>query len=810
MASFASDLTLATRSLRKAPGFAITAIVTIALGIGASTAIFSMVNGVLLSRLPYGGGERLVHLTQASSRAPDEGFSVLEVQDLGDRTRSLAGVAEYHSMAFELYGHGDPMRVQTGVVSDDFFELLGVEPLLGRLFRPGEDAIGAPPVVLLSYRFWKEKFGGDSSVVGSAFTMNDKVHTVVGVLPPLPGYPDDNDLWMPAGACPFRSAPQMMSSRSMRMVGAWAVVKPGIPLDRARADLASVERELHAEYPEAYPPSARLRIGAVTVREELTARSRPLLFTLLGTAAFLLLVATANLANLTLARHLRRRREIALRVALGAGSWRIFRQLAAESLVITSLGGILGALLALSGLGILRALAALVTPRAGEVRMDARVLLFTTFVSVSVAIVVALLPLVRTRRVSGLSNALREGGANTAGGRREGRLRGALLASQVAIAVVLLVGAGLIGRSLVALERVDSGFDGRGVVTARLDLNFTKYDTRAARSNMADALLDRLSSIRGVSSAALANALPLGNNQPTLVSFEIDGVSSPAGRANPRADLVAVTPSYFQTVGVPLLRGRAFASSDRDTLDPVAIIGQRLARSYWGNRDPVGTRISADSGRHWVRIVGVVGDVRQNRLDEDATDEIYIPLSLAAPSDLRAFLRSPGSATSVVSDLRALVRSIDPKQAVTEVQTLTQLRGDQLAEPRLTATLLVVFALVALTITAAGLAALVAHTVSQRRPEIAIRVALGADNARVLRAVLRQSAAMVVVGLVLGIGIAVGASRFVAALLFQVAPTDLLTYFSVAVVILATAACASLAPARRALRTDPARVLRSG
>lgn len=810
MFSFGSDLALATRSLRKSPGFALTAIVTIALGIGASTAIFSVVDGVLLSRLPYGGGERLVHITHPSSRAPDEGFSVPEVRDLGERTRSLAGVAEYHSMAFELYGHGDPMRVQTGVISDNFFDVLGVEPLLGRLFRPGEDDVGAPPVVLLSYRFWMEKFGGDSSVVGSAFTMNDKVHTVVGVLPPLPGYPDDNDIWMPAGACPFRSAPRTMSTRSARMVGAWAVTKPGVSLERARADLASVERELHDEYPEAYPPAARLRTGAVTVREELTAHSRPLLFTLLGTAAFLLLVATANLANLTLARHLRRRRELALRVALGAGSWRIFRQLAAESLVITTIGGILGALLASSGIGILRSLAALVTPRAGEVRMDARVLLFATVVSVAVAIVVAVPPLLRARRLAGLSNTLREGGTNTTGGQREGRLRGILLAAQVAIAAVLLVGAGLIGRSLFALERVDSGFDGKGVVTARLDLNFTKYGTRAARVNTADALLERLSSIRGVSSAALANALPLGNNQPALVSFEIDGVSPSDSRTNPRADLVAVSPGYFQTVGVPLLRGRAFASADRDTLDLVAIIGQRLARSYWGDRDPIGTRISPDSGRHWVRIVGVVGDVRQQRLDQDATDEIYLPIALAAPSDLRAFLRTSGSAAGVVTELRAVVRSLDPNQAVTEVQTLEQLRGDQLAEPRLTTTLLLAFALVALVITAAGLGALVANTVSQRRSEIAIRVALGADHAGVLRTVLRQSAAMVAVGLVLGIAVAASVSRFVAALLFQVAPTDLVTYLSVAVVILCTAVFASLVPARRALRTDPARVLRAG
>lgn len=332
----------------------------------------------------------------------------------------------------------------------------------------------------------------------------------------------------------------------------------------------------------------------------------------------------------------------------------------------------------------------------------------------------------------------------------------------------------------------------------------------ATRLGMADALLQRLSSIRGASSVALANALPLGDNQPTLVSFEIDGISHPEGRANPRGDVVAVTPGYFRTVGVPLLRGRDFARSDMDTLDPVAIIGQRLARSYWGNVDPIGTRISADSGRNWVRIVGVVGDVRQSRLDQDATDEIYIPLTLAAPRDLRAFLRTAGASAGVVSELRAVVRSLDPKQAITELQTLEQQRGEQLAEPRLTTTLLVVFALVALLITAAGLAALVAHTVSQRKPEIAIRLALGADSARVLRTVLRQSAAMVALGLVLGVGIAMAASRFVSALLFEVGPTDAVTYLLVVVVILCTAACATLAPARRALRTDPAQALRSG
>lgn len=810
MAGFASDLGFAARTLRKSPGFAFTAIVTVALGIGASTAIFSMVNGVLLRRLPYGGDERLVHITHTSATSPDDGFSVLEINDLRRQARSLAAVAEYHSMAFELYGRGDPMRVQTGVVSDDFFDVLGVQPLLGRLFRPGEEAVGAPPVVVLSYSFWMERFGGDPSVVGSSFTMNDKVHTVVGVLPRLPSYPDENDLWMPAGACPFRSAPRMMNSRAMRMVGAWAALEPGTTLERSRAELATLERRLHEEYPEAYPTSERLRIAAVSVREELTSRARPLLLTLLGTAAFLLLVATANFANLTLARQLRRRRELALREALGAGGWRIFRQLVAETLMITAVGGALGALLAVSGIGMLRALATRVTPRAGEIGIDLAALLFTVAVSVIVAIAVALLPFLHTRRRASLSDALRAGSGGVMGGRREGRLRGALVTAQVAIAVVLLIGAGLIGRSLLELERVDAGFDGAGVLTARLSLNFTKYDTPATRINMADALLDRLSSAPGVASVALANAIPLNNSQPTVVTFEIDGISPPEGRAGPRADLTAVSPEYFRTVGIPLLRGRTFTRSDRDSLNPGAIIGQRLAQSYWGSRDPVGTRISADSGRHWISIVGVVGDVRQNRLDEDVTDEVYVPTGLVAPSDLRLFLRTTGSLAPVVSRLRATVRELDEKQAVTSIQTLDAVRGAQLAEPRLTATLLVSFALVALVITAAGLAAIVASTVNQRLPEIAIRVALGAENGHVLGLVIRQGVIIVVVGLVLGTGVSLAVSRFVVALLYQVAPTDFGTYISVAAILFGTAIGACVAPARRALRTDPARALRAG
>jgi putative ABC transport system permease protein len=804
------DSRYALRTLRHHPAFTIAAVVTIALGVAASTAIFSMVNGVLLRRLPVGVGDRFVHLSQASTQAANEGFSVREVRDLSAGTRTMSGVAEYHSMSFQLYGYGEPLRVQTGVVSDRFFDLLGIKPLLGRAFRPGEEAVGAPPVVVLTHKFWMDQFHGDPSVIGAKFTMNDKVHTVVGVLPPMPSYPNKDEMFMPAGACPFRSAPVMMNDYGMRMVDAYAVLRPGVSLDAVQSELATLASRLHAAHPEAYPRQQRLHYVAIPAREEMTSRARPILLLLLATAAFLLLAAVANVANLSLSRQMRRARETAVRIALGAPNGRLYRQLALESLYVSLAGGVLGVALASAGVGLLRAEATRLTPRADEIQMSAPVYAFAFALCVITALLVAAVPFIQAVRRRNVADALRQGNTGAMASRGEHRMRNVLVVAQVALAFVMLVGAGLIARSLVALSQVDAGVELRNVLTAGLSLNFTKYNGTLLSGNFGEALLDRLHEIPGVSSAALASTLPLGNGNRQNIRFQIEGLSGVDPTRMPRSDATSVSPDYFRTVGIPLLRGRDFTRADRDSLSPPVIVSRRLAQTYWGGRDPIGTRISADSGRHWLPVVGVVGDVRMQGLDQDVTDEIYVPVVGSGSLGLRVFLRTAGAMPPVVNALRAAVHELDPQQPVSSIQTLEQVRGAQLAEPRLTTALLMVFAAVALVLTATGLAGVIGYGVTQRLPEIAIRIALGAGRSRVLALVMRQGLAIVLVGLVVGLMVALEGSRLLSKLLFHVTPTDVGTYAAVGAVILATSAIACFLPSRRALRADPARVFRAG
>ena len=803
----------AARSLRNAPAFTVAAVLTLSIGIGASTAIFSMVNGVLVRRLPTGSGNRLVHLMQPSAASPNDGFSVSEVKDLDRQLQTMRGVAEYHSMSFQLYGHGDPLRVQTGVVSDKFFDLIGVRPVIGRTFRAGEEAIGAPPVVVLSHRFWMDQFHGDPAIVGASFTMNDRVHHVVGVLPALPGYPDDNDIWMPAGACPFRSAPMMMNDRGMRMVEAFGVLKSGVSLERAAAELTAVGSRYRVAFPAAYPPSQRLRFAAGLARDEMQARARPVLLMLMATAAFLLLAAIANVANLSLTRQMRRGRELAVRVALGASRARLYRQLALESGLLTLVGGFAGLLMAASSIGLLRTFATRFTPRAGEIQLDAPVVGFALVLCIGIALVIAAAPFLHLMSHADLSASLRSGGSGSVGGAHDLRVRRVLVAAQVAIACVILVGAGLIGRSLMRLERVDAGVDVSNVLTGRVTLNFTKYGTNASQRHFADALLQRLNGVPGATTVALASALPLNTGQPMDVAFQISGSPTAKSARGPHGDMTAISPDYFQAVGIPLLRGNAFTSADRDTANMVAIVSRSLVQPYWGARDPIGTRITPDSGKHWLRIVGVAGDVRQKLTDAGVSNEIYVPILANGTGDVRVFIRASSPAAAMpplVRALRAAVHDVDDHQPLSSVQTLDEVRGAQLAEPRLTATLLSAFAALALVLTATGLAGVIGYGVSQRLPEIAIRMALGAERGRVTALVLRDGLSIVVIGLIVGLGLSALGGRLIGNLLFNVSQTDVGTYVMVPVVIIATAAVACLAPTRRALRTDPARAMRGG
>ena len=807
MRTFVRDLRLAVRVLFKTPAFTLLSIATIAAGIGASAAVFSMVNAVLVRPLPFVSNGTLIRIRQPSATSPDAQLSTPEIRDYRAQVPELAALEEYHSMAFEYYGRGDPQRVQTGVVSDDFFDMLGVKPILGRTFLRGEEEVGAPPVVVLSYKYWTGHLGGDPEVIGQTFTMNDRVHTIVGVLPPLPDYPDENDIWMPAGACPFRSAPEMLANRSGRMLGAFGVLKPGATIEAAVNSFRLVSARLHNEYPADYPEARKLRVDITTVREDTTNQSRPLLYTLLAAAAFVLLVAAANFANLVLLRQMTRGREIALRAALGASAGRLFRAIATENLCVTLLGGGAGILIAYAVLGLMRSLALRVTPRGAEIQIDPTVLGFAVAASVIVGLLAALVP--HLRRAPSIEATLRQGAPSSTPGRGEGRLRSALVFVQVGVACVVLIAAGLVTRSLLNLEAVAGGFDTK-VMTARVDLNWTRYRERSQGLEFADRLLERLIAAPGVAAASLSSDLPLNGGPSRSLMFVVRGQDvSPELRDEQKANATAVSAGYFETAGVPILRGRGFYTSDRDKSNLVIVVSARLAKTFLGE-EPLGQQISWDNGANWATVVGVAGDVRMSGLSAEAGNWFYAPYPMYPTSDIRVLVRGQGGDPSFAASLiRSVVRELDDKQAVSSIQTLDELRGTHLIAPRVTALLLVAFGVLALAITAAGLIGVVGQSVSQRITEIGVRVALGARPGQVLWAMMRSMAAVIVSGIALGLVAAAFAARIIGDLLYHVTPVDGVTYAAVAALLLGLALLACLVAARRALQIEPIEALRN-
>jgi len=810
--AFVQDARYGLRTLRKSPGYAAAAVLTLALGIGANTAIFSVVHGVLLQSLPYGGGDRLVRIRASAPGAgiEDGRYSVPEMNDLGSLSHSFDQIVEYHSMFFVLLGGPEAERVQTGVVSANFFDVLGVRPIVGRTFLPGEDRKGAEAVLVLSHDYWMRSFGGDPRVVGRVFEMNDRPHTVVGVLPPIPGYPENNDVYMPVSACPFRSDPMMENDRSMGMLEAFARLKSGATLASARTDLAAVTARMAHDHPRDYPPSIHLSISPVPLREELTRRARPTFLLLFGTVGLVLLLACANVANLSLARLVRREKEMALRAALGAGGRRLARQLLTESLLVSCAGGALGLAFAAAGRGLLVHFAQRFTPRAGEIALDAPVLLFSIVVALGVGTVLGLIPAVSRRR--SLVSALQEG--REASGSTPGRLhvRNLLIMAQVAISFVLLAAAGLMLRTLWKLSDVDTGFSTDRVLTARMSMNFTRYRTNDQRREFQDRILERLSEEPGVSSVALAGTFPLNEGGPGNGQYRIEGRSVPSSDKLPRADFQRVSAEYFRTIGVPVLRGRAIAATDSFEAPQAAVINRHMASRVWPGADPVGQRIGieSDPGKiSWATIVGVVGDVRQYSLTEPPLDQVYLSIRQYPGMALTCLIRTNVDPKRMEPIVRAVVHAIGPEQPVDRFRTLDDVRADALDSPRLTATLLLLFATVALAITAAGIAGVIAFSVGQRRREFGIRMALGALPGTVRAMVLRQGMRLVGIGLALGLAGALMVSRLWASLLYEVSPTDPPTFFFMAVMLLVVAAVACFVPARRATAGDPMLALRN-
>jgi predicted permease len=785
------------RTLRLHKAYCALVIFTLSLGIGANTAIFSVINGVLLRPLPYANGPRMVLVQQPALRLgqPDYGFSMLEVQDYRNGMHSFAGVDAYHSMTFTVYGHGEPLRVTSGVVSSGFFDDLGVRPILGRTFRAGEDAIGQPAITLLSYEFWKDRFNADPTVVGQTFTMNDKVHTVVGVLPPLPKFPNANDIYIPNGSCPFLSQPAMMNDRGMRMVAMLARLNPGVSEARAAADLNAMSQRAHQDYASAYPPDLGLSVRVVGLRDALTRDGRPTFVALLAMTVFLLAVSGANVANLTLARQLRRTRELAMRVALGADRWRLLRELMTESTALAVIGGVVGLALAWGGLGLLRDFASRYTPNTAGIRIDAAVLLFTLIVSVVTGLMFGALPVLPARR--SLSEILRDGGATSSGAGR-GRLRATLVVCQVAIAFVLLAGAGLLARTLVNLRRVDPGYDASHVTTALVSLNWTKYADTLSQQRAGADLVRALRSAPGVIAVGIAGALPLDGQPAGRFPLE-------TSQRKVQAEFITIGGDYFRATGTPVLGGREFADADRD--QQVVVVNQTAARAFWPG-DPLGQRISSDTGKHWYTVVGVVRDVRQHDLTSEVGPVVYVPFERSPQPSIRVLLRGAGSFATTADQIRDAAHGLDPLTPVSQVQTLEALRTSSLASPQLTTVLSLGLALVALLLTAAGLGGVMAFAVAERTQELGIRLALGAGRGSVLAMVVRQGMMLVAIGLVAGFAVALAITRGLSGLLFGVGPADIMTYAAVFSGIVTVTLVACLVPARRAVSIDPLRALR--
>jgi putative ABC transport system permease protein len=813
--ALAQDLRFGARGLRRSPGYAATVVATLALGIGANTAVFSVVRGVLLRPLPYERGDQIVAIRQPAPLAniTDLGFSIPELQDLREQSSSFDGVVEYHSMPFTLLGGPEPQRVQTGVVSANFFDVLEVRPLLGRNFRKGEDAPGADPVLLLTWEFWQRAYGGDAAVVGRKFEMNDRVHTVVGVLPPLPRYPDANDVFMPASACPFRTRPQVLESRNARMVRAFGRVKQGSSLEQAKSDVDTVMARLRAEHKDAYPRTGDAKTSLTPLRAELVSGARTTFLVLLGTVALILLIACANVANLALARLMERGRELAIRQALGAGRGRILRQLLTESTILALAGGALGLLMAALARELLVGFAARFTPRASEVRLDGAVLAFTLLLSVVTGVVAGSLP--GLPRGRSLLRFLAGDGTRSTSDSRALRLRSSLVVWQFALSFVLVIGAALMLRSFKKLSEVDGGFQVDNVLTLAVNLNWSKYQTperapdRERIVQFYETLHDRVLALPGVVAAANAWTFPLnsgfsGSNQ----TFQIEGGDLDAG-ALPRARQVGATGDYFKAIGVPLLRGRPFTPDDRGRGRGVVIVSQGLAQRHFGSQDPIGKRLSNDRGRSWREIVGVVGDVRQSALDREPEDMLYMPFYEFPGYGSTFFVRTASNPQQLAEELRRAIHGMDSQAAVSSLQTLAQIRSDALASPRLTTVLLGLFACVAIAISAAGIGGVIAYSVSQRRQEFGIRLALGAKPSSVLGLVLRQGVLTLALGLGLGLLGALLLSRGISGLLFGVAPTDPLSFLAAALLLLTVGVLSCVVPARRAAGVDPIRALRN-
>ncbi|HEX2219746.1 MAG TPA: ABC transporter permease [Gemmatimonadales bacterium] len=812
------DLLQALRSLRRRPTFAALAVVTLALGIGATSAIFSVVNGVLLRPLPFERPGDLMLVHTRLDGVPGRELSLPEYWDLRERSRSFSRMAAFSNGTLTLTGSGRPERFNTGYVTADALPLLGVAPAMGRGFAPEEDLPGRPPVVLLSDALWRRRFGADPTIVGRTLTLDDMPTTVIGVMPPgfqLPAHylGAGMEAWSLLQLDPATDR----SERGWHWLTVVARLRPGMDRASAEREVGGIMSAMVREHPNEYDDAFT---GSLTpAAEHLVGDIRPVLLVLLGAVALLLLIAASNVASLFLARAEERQREIAVRAALGARAGRLVRQLLTESATLAVAGGAAGLLLAAYGTRALVAAAPPTLPRLEAIGLDLPVLLFTTGVSILTGLVFGLAPAWYAARPD-LSRALTDGGRSGSAGVRRQRFRRGLVVTQIALALVLVVAAGLLIRSFERMRGVDPGFDPAGLLTARVELSPVRYESNESIRAFFERLVARAEAIPGVRSAAVVKALPMTQLELGDWSFLREGrYSLPPKQEDWNLSYwQAVGPGYFETMHMPVLQGRGVEPGDRLGGPAVAVVNRTLARQAWPDEDPIGQRLLMGGGATdsvWRTVVGIVGDVRHRGLDAEPRPEIYLPhaqfpAGTGTPlRTMRVVLRADGNPAGLAAPLRAALAELDADIPLTEVQTMEEALGVWAAERRLTMLVVAAFALLALVLGAVGVYGVVAHLVTQRTREIGIRIALGAVPREILRLVLAQGVRLAVVGIAFGLLAALAASRLLSRLLFEVEPTDTPTFVGTAVALALVALAASLLPALRAVRTDPMDALRS-
>ena len=801
------DLRYGVRMLLKNPGFTAVAVIALALGIGANTAIFSVVNSLLLRPLPFEQPDRLVQVWESSAKLGRNEIpaSFPNFADWRDQNHVFEQVVAYADWTFNLTGTAEPERLRSAIVSPAFFAMLGIKPIMGRTLLPDEDQPGKDLSVVISQRLWQRRFSSDPNIVGKAIGLNGKSFTIVGVIAQTSdvfGLADDTELWVPV------SHGAGFTNRRGHYLGVLARLKPGVTQAQAQADMNTIAAALAQQYPDANTDRG---VRLVPLQEQLVGNFKLALWVLLGAVVFVLLIASTNVANMLLARAASRQKEIAIRTALGAGRWRLVRQLLTESLLLSLIGGTLGLLLALWGVDLLVAFGPADLPRVKEVAIDGRVLGFTFAISLVTGIVFGLVPALQASRPE-LNEMLKEGGRSATGGVGRRRVRSLLVVAEMALSLVLLIGAGLLIKSFFRLQAVNPGFNPQHVLTMQFDLHGPKYQKSTPIIAFHDQLLERIKALPGVESVASRSSVPIAADADfARLSFAIEGrTPDPANRFI--AFYNAISPDYFRTMQIPLMQGRAFDGHDVPKAENVIIINETLARRYFAGENPVGKRITLNdenpTAEDWATIVGVVKDTIPRALDAEPAAEMYMPYAQQPQRGMALMIRTTGQPETVAAAVRREVLALDKEQPIHSVRTLPAVLAEAVATPRFRTSLLGVFAAVALVLAIVGIYGVMSYSVTQRTHEIGIRLALGAQSKDVLKLVVGQGMALTLAGVAIGLAASFALTRLMTSLLYEVSATDPMVFSGIALLLTLVAVVASYIPARRATKVDPMMALR--